>query len=76
MNSGWGNDSIGLNLTRDFQWAVDTGVVNVIVMAGTVGDVATMVSKLNDLRPGYITVFNEIAPDRLRTVVRVVRYQT
>jgi len=74
MNPGWGSSSPGLNLSPDFEWAVQTGIVDVIAMLGTPDEIATMTATLEDLRAGFDVVLDGQAPDRLQTALRVVSY--
>lgn len=74
INPGWGSDSPGLQLSTDFDYAVKTGVVNVIAMVGTADDVDQMTMTLDKLRPGYQVVLAGTAPDSADTHVRVVSY--
>lgn len=73
LNSGWGEDSAGLQLTPDFEWAVETGVVDVITMVGTADEVATMSETLATFWPDFTVLLEGSAPDRLETQVKVVR---
>jgi len=74
VNPGWGSDSPGLNLSTDFDFAIKTGVVNVLAMVGTADDVAAMTKQLDALRPGYKVLLTGIAPDTLATNVKIVSY--
>lgn len=73
LNSGWGEDSTGLQLTPDGEWAVETGVIDVITMIGTADEVATMTTILATIWPDFVVVLEGSAPDRLETQVKVVR---
>ena len=74
LNAGWGANA-GLGLIPDFEYAVQTEVVNVIAMMGTPEDIATMTATLSALRPGFDVLFVGVAPDKLATNVRIVEFR-
>lgn len=75
LNPGWGANSLGDGLTKDFTWAIGQAkIVNTIVMLGTTDDLNSMTATLTGLRPGYDVRFDGVAPDELHTRVRVVTY--
>ena len=74
LNAGWGADSPGDGLIKDFAWAIPQKIVNTIVMLGTSDDLDSMTATLNGLRPGYDVRFEGVAPDELHTRIRVVTY--
>jgi hypothetical protein len=74
LNPGWGSDSPGLGLSKDFEFAIGHGVVNVIVMLGTADDIGTMSATLDRVRPGYRVVFEGTAPDKPHTQALVATY--
>ena len=65
-------DSFGLN--RDFTYAVEHEQINVVAMLGSPSDIAIMMKNLATLRPGFEVIFDDVAPDRLHTHVRIVEY--
>lgn len=75
LNPGWGADSPGLGLSKDFNWAIgDAKIVNTIVMLGIGDEVQTMTRALDGIRPGYRIVYDGTAPDTAGTQARVVTY--
>lgn len=74
LNAGWSANA-GLGLIPDFEYAVQTEVVNVIAMMGTPEEVATMTATLSELRPSFDVLFVGVAPDKQATNVRIVEYR-
>jgi hypothetical protein len=73
LNPGWGADAPGLSFTRDTEWAVSSGIVNVITMIGTDDELDGMTAALADVRPNFTVLLEATAPDRFGTSFKVVQ---